>query len=457
MPRDVDYCVNHHDVAATGICSSCGRKICFNCQVRFLGKIYCGRRHLFAALLKSVWSGMVWAGKSVWNGAIRLFRILRKMPGRNWVEAALALGLVFSLIQILKLKHEVGRFARPPKIVAETPVDTTGISAVKPVAAGKGGMVSSNRIDIEGRAEDNRIVSLIVDGKISRVLLPERGVFEFKSVILHRGQNRLEVRAITSDGEVDILETLLFNYGAPMVSTLLSAFSRGPLNRREVAFTFDGGSSNNAAEEILNTLKEKGIQCTFFLTGEFIRNYPGTVKRITAEGHDVGNHMWGHPHLTSFAEDRTQTTLSGITSERVRSELSKTAALFRKVTGKDMAPLWRAPYGEFNPEIVRWAAEAGFRHVGWTTGRGWEENMDTLDWVADKSSKAYHSADAIVSKILGSAKKNPQGINGAVILMHLGTERKDDFPHQKLPEILDGLKKDGYRAVTVSDMISVEL
>jgi peptidoglycan/xylan/chitin deacetylase (PgdA/CDA1 family) len=274
---------------------------------------------------------------------------------------------------------------------------------------------------------------------------------------LHRGHNKVEVRAVTPDGEVELLETLMLNYGAPTIAALIGNFSRGPIDRKEVAFTFDGGSIANAASDILNTLKAKGAKCTFFLTGEFIQKYPDLVRRIASEGHDVGNHTWGHPHLTSFAQDGMQVTLPSVTAETIRAELSRTAALYRKVTGRDMLPIWRAPYGEVNSELMRWAAEAGYRHVGWTAGRGWEENMDTLDWVADKKSKVYRSADEIAGKIMASAKKGPQGINGAVILMHLGTERKEDFPHQKLPKLLDELMQNGYRMVKVSDMMAEPL
>jgi peptidoglycan/xylan/chitin deacetylase (PgdA/CDA1 family) len=459
MSREVDYCANHPDVAATESCARCGRKICYNCQTRMFGKIYCGPAHFFLSLPKTLLSGFRGFAKAAGKGGVRIYRKMRKMPRHGWIEAVLALWLVFSLVQILKLRKEVGRLGpgKAEKPFAEIPADTTGISSSKKFIPLKGGMVSTNRIDISGRAEENRMVSLLADGRLLRVLLPEGGQFEFKGIPLHRGQNKVEVRAITPDGDVSILEILTFTYGAPMLAALSADFSRGALDRREIALTFDGGSVNNAAEEILNILKEKGVKSTFFLTGEFIRNYPETTKRIVAEGHDVGNHTWSHPHLTSFAKNRRHETLPDVTAERLNAELTKTASLFRKVTGKDMVPLWRAPYGEINPEIIRWAAEAGFRHVGWTTGQGWEENMDTLDWVADKSSNVYHSADQIAAKILSSAKRPPQGINGAVILMHLGTERKDDFPHRKLPDILDGLKKDGYRAVRVSDMLPERL
>ncbi|HEX9935303.1 MAG TPA: polysaccharide deacetylase family protein [bacterium] len=455
MPRDVDYCINHPDVAATDSCARCGRKLCYNCQMRMFGKAYCGFPHLLAAFPRLFLKGLVWLWERIRKGTAWLWIRAGRMPKHGWVELVLALGLVFSLVEMLHLRRAVLRLGTTSESqIKGVAVDTTGLALSAGFSPGKGGMVTSNKIDVSGQVEENRIVSLLVDGRLIRVMLPETGRFQFDAVPLHRGQNRLEVRAITPDGAVSILQTLLFTYGAPTLQYLLADFSRGPLDRKEVAFTFDGGSMDNAAEDILNSLGQRGVKCTFFLTGEFIQQHPGTVRRIVADGHDVGNHTWSHPHLTSFAQNGRQVTLPNVTAEKLRIELAKTAALFKKTTGKDMAPLWRAPFGEINAEIRRWAAEAGYRHVGWTAGRGSDENMDTMDWVSDRNSKAYRSADEIAAKILESSKMGSPGINGAVILMHLGTERRDDFPHKRLPDILDGLKNNGYRAVKVSDMLA---
>ena len=64
----------------------------------------------------------------------------------------------------------------------------------------------------------------------------------------------------------------------------------------------------------------------------------------------------------------------------LRRELDDTASVFREVTGRAMAPLWRAPFGEENEEIRSWAESAGYRHVSWTHGGG--TNLDALDWVS---------------------------------------------------------------------------
>lgn len=455
MLKDVHYCVNHPDVAATDTCSQCGKKICYNCTNEVFGQIFCSTQCLAVFLVKGMVKGIFRAAKGVVRGIFWPFRFIGKLSRGGWVELVLGLGLLACFYFLWELAREVKLLEGEveSRETAEGVVDTTQIPPPKIFRPAGGGMVFSNTLNIKGEAEENQIVSLSIDGKLMEVVLPKRRKFAFDGVRLHRGDNRLEVRAITDDGKVSTLQTLVLTYANPTLSYLAKDFRRGSVNRKEVALTFDGGSINNAAGEILDILKEKEVKSTFFLTGEFIRRYPKTVRRIVGEGHEVGNHTWSHPHLTSFAKNRKHTTLPGITAEKIKKEFSKAASLFTLVTGREMVRFWRAPYGEYNGEILRWAAEAGYKHVGWTVGRGWEDTMDTMDWVADKNSRAYRSADEIVAKILNYAKEKKHGANGAIILMHLGTDREDDLPHRKLPEIIDGLRKKGYRLVKVSGMI----
>ena len=317
-----------------------------------------------------------------------------------------------------------------------------------------GAMVVTNRLDIEGEAEDNQIISLSADGKLLSATIAQNGKFSFENIKAKRGQNLFTIKAISESVLVNTLETIEFYFSRPPLEYLTRSFDRGARESKRIAMTFDAGSTNNAAMEILDALKETRVHCTMFLTGQFIRRYPETVKRMVSEGHEIGNHTWSHPHLTTFAENLQHVTLPGISRELLHDELLSTEELFRSLTKKEMVKFWRAPFGEHNREIRRWAAELGYRQVGWTLGRDWQHSMDTLDWVADKNSSAYRSAEEISEKILTFAKQKPHGANGAIILMHLGTHRDDDFPHRKLPEIIDGLHSQGYRLVKISDMLS---
>jgi peptidoglycan/xylan/chitin deacetylase (PgdA/CDA1 family) len=118
-----------------------------------------------------------------------------------------------------------------------------------------------------------------------------------------------------------------------------------------------------------------------------------------------------------------------------------------------MAPFWRAPFGEHNEEIRAWAADAGYRHISWTRGVGTAEDLDTRDWVADRSSRIYRSRDEIAARLMGFGAGRPEGLNGGIVLMHLATHRQMDRPHESLPQILKTLQDHGYRLVTISELL----
>jgi peptidoglycan/xylan/chitin deacetylase (PgdA/CDA1 family) len=223
-----------------------------------------------------------------------------------------------------------------------------------------------------------------------------------------------------------------------------------------IAFTFDGGDDANVAGEILDSLRTRGVRSTVFLTGQFIRRHPDIVRRIVMEGHEVGNHLDTHPHLTTYGQDRRQRTLPGVTREFLHDQFRRAEEGLRGLTGHHMAPFWRAPFGEHNGEIRAWAAEIGYRHISWTRGAGAAEDLDTRDWVADRSSRSYRSREEIVDRLLAFGQGRPEGLNGGIVLMHLGTNRRSDRPHEALPKILATLQGRGYRLVNVSELLRHE-
>ncbi|MEJ2420547.1 MAG: polysaccharide deacetylase family protein, partial [Acidobacteriota bacterium] len=220
--------------------------------------------------------------------------------------------------------------------------------------------------------------------------------------------------------------------------------TRASLGRKVVLLTFDGGGNDNATTSILRTLKREHIHATMFLTGEYMRHYPDLVRQIVAAGNTVGNHTFSHPHLTTYRFNGRQETLPGVSGPFVESQLKRADVLFKQLTGRNMAPYWRAPFGEYNRQILEWGALAGYRSVYWT------EHLDTLDWVADRKSPLFHTPENVLERLIGRSKRAPYGINGGVILMHLGTERNGSSRIDLiLPSLIDRLKKEGYSFTTV--------
>ncbi len=459
-------CKNHPDRAAKRKCYACKQPVCSECQLLKSNHIFCSQscyRSYVISKLSSNKTELLVVDK-IKKAIYLLWSKIEKTPGNLLTISLLAAGLILSIaismisiLQVQQLEKKIGNIQRSGSWSADSAHRfekiAKAIDTLKILSTPADAIIVRNRFDIEGQAADNHVVTLSENGKLIQTILVDKGTFSFKNIEAKPGDNHFVIRSISEDGSSIIIEEIKFAYGTPAPTFLARDFSRGSQADKKIALSFDGDYLDNITVEILDILKQENVRCTIFLTGRYIRRYGDIVKRMVAEGHEIGNHSWTHQHLTTFEQNHIHQTLPEVTSERLKQELLKTAELFRQITGKPMAPLWRAPFGEQNAEIREWAAAAGFRHVGWTVGKNWSDGMDTMDWVADKTARTYHSADEIVDKILSFAKNNSYGANGAVILMHLGTERNDDYPHLKLPAIIQQLRELGYQFVTVSEML----
>ncbi len=216
---------------------------------------------------------------------------------------------------------------------------------------------------------------------------------------------------------------------------------------RPIVLTFDAGSSDRGATEILEALRERSIRTTFFLTGAFVQRFPEIARRVAADGHEVGNHTFDHPHLTQIATGGGQRLRPGVTEDFLRDQLKRTEQIYESTTGKKMAGIWRAPFGEENAEIRAWAAKAGYSHVSWTHGEG--ASLDSLDWVSDETSPRYRSSRRVIDRLLAAARP------GGIILMHLGSDRRSDPVGPEVPRLLDGLAAEGFRFATATEFLGV--
>ncbi|MCI0513373.1 polysaccharide deacetylase family protein [candidate division KSB1 bacterium] len=355
----------------------------------------------------------------------------------------------YFLYRKVKIIHQHLNGLIQTSISKTSPLPSDSLANQRPIL---NAMVTKSFVDIEGEADANCILCLTQDHQPLAVTLPENGKYSFKKIPVRRGVHEIALKAMTQDGKVQVLQVYHFGWAAPTLEYSARDFVRGDISLRQVALTFDGDYLDNAAAPILETLKTKKINATFFLTGRFMERYPTTLRQIVAEGHEVGNHTWRHPHLTFYPEKHQHETRPEITRELLQQELQRTATLFEKVTRQKMRRLWRAPYGEQNPTIRAWAAELGYRQIGWTTAAKLKLSLDTMDWVTDKSSGIYQRPEEMLKKILQFAAKDEHGLNGGIILMHLGTERKEDFPYLVLGQLIDSLQVRGYQLTTISKM-----
>ena len=212
-----------------------------------------------------------------------------------------------------------------------------------------------------------------------------------------------------------------------------------------IAITFDGNASTNRTAELLDLLQQHDLEVTIFITGQFIERYPAIVRRAVLSGHEIGNHTYSHPHLTTYEQDRRHRLRTGVDRSWFQRQLQRTEEAFEKATGHAMRPLWRAPYGEENRLLRGWALEMGYLHVRWSSLEG--KSLDSHDWVADEHSSLYKSSRTIMERLLLFPK-----LEGGIILMHMATER-EEAPWKELPIFLEALEKRGVEPTTVTQLL----
>lgn len=213
-----------------------------------------------------------------------------------------------------------------------------------------------------------------------------------------------------------------------------------------IALTFDGGATNNGTAELLDLLRSLGLRVTMFVTGEFIERHPQMVRNALLDGHEIGNHTYSHPHLTTWTEERRHRLLPGVSRELLEEELTRTELAYWRATGQRMAPLWRAPYGEENGALRAWALELGYLHVRWSSLEG--ASLDTLDWVADEHSGLFRQPERMLERLLRFPR-----LEGGIVLMHLGSDRREP-PWRILPSLVSALARRSIEPVTVSELLN---
>jgi peptidoglycan/xylan/chitin deacetylase (PgdA/CDA1 family) len=248
---------------------------------------------------------------------------------------------------------------------------------------------------------------------------------------------------------------------APLTAILLAAappaaaavnVASVPAGGPYFALTFDAHAEGQGAAALLALLRERNVRVTIFVTGRFAQSYPEILAQAARDGHEIGNHTFSHPHLTTWASNHRHDTRPGVNREMLQDELLRTAAAIRAITGKQPSRFWRAPYGEHNATIRSWAAELGLVHVDWTHGA--TDSLDALDWVEEPGTSRFLGAQAIARRLLQFEARHGVPLSGSIVLMHLGSGRADQPLLEALPILLDETDRWGLRVVPVGVLLN---
>lgn len=197
------------------------------------------------------------------------------------------------------------------------------------------------------------------------------------------------------------------------------SYSQVHISQPVLAMTFDDGPHPSLTPRLLDLLKEKNIKATFFVVGSNAKEYPHIIRRILAEGHEIGNHTYTHCSLPSRSD------------EQIRKELKESEdAIYAAANYRPH--LIRPPYGAINARIK----DLMFSEFGYTT----------IMWSVDPQDWRRPGASVVTSRLVSGARP------GAIMLAH------DIHPGTiaAMPSMFDQLLAKGYQFVTVSQLLNME-
>ncbi|NJR64142.1 MAG: polysaccharide deacetylase family protein [Leptolyngbyaceae cyanobacterium CRU_2_3] len=193
-----------------------------------------------------------------------------------------------------------------------------------------------------------------------------------------------------------------------------------PANGEKViALTFDDGPWPETTEQILDILQQNQIKATFFMVGLHIQRHPELAKRVSHEGHAIGNHTWNHP-------------LQDVSVADAAFQVDGMEKLLYETTGVKTA-LFRPPVGRLDSALVSYAHQQKYAMALWS--------VDSED---------YYVASPI---LLDNVLKNVQP--GRIVLMHDGGGDRSATV-KALPQIIFALRQQGYRFVTVPELMAMQ-
>lgn len=186
-------------------------------------------------------------------------------------------------------------------------------------------------------------------------------------------------------------------------------------NEKKIAITFDAAWSADDTDTLINILKKHNAKATVFCVGDWVRKNPDAVKKIYANGHEIGNHS------------DTHALFGQVSREKVKTEIENCNKEIEKITGSS-PKLCRAPSGDYDNKSIEICESLDMKMIQWS--------VDSLDW-------KRLSVDEMYNRVVEKTE------NGSIILFHNGIENTPEA----LDKILAKLKTDGYEFVTVSELI----
>jgi endoglucanase len=238
--------------------------------------------------------------------------------------------------------------------------------------------------------------------------------------------------------------------GASWTETLTEqegAIVRGSRDQRRLAVVFAAHEFAEGGPAILDALATRHAHASFFLTGAFLDDpaFTPLVSRIVQDGHYVGPHSDQHLLYCDWGPSRRTRVSRAAFETDLRENLAKIARLG---VVPDSIRFFLPPYEHANAEIAAWTRDAGLTLVNLTPG-----TRSAADYTTEED-PGFTSSTVIRESILQRGREDPAGLNGWILLFHLGAGlRRTDAMAPHLASLFDALKARGYELVRLDELL----
>jgi peptidoglycan/xylan/chitin deacetylase (PgdA/CDA1 family) len=275
----------------------------------------------------------------------------------------------------------------------------------------------------------------------------EYAQFQSNLAVYHDDYGDYSTNEPTMDGTASLIYLLAAKEGETLgkFKTEQGAIIRGDVKSKSISLVFTGDEYFDGLSTIIKTLKENTIQAGFFFTGNLYENKKAQklIKTLVSDGHYLGPHS--DKHLLYNDWKKRDSLL--VTKDSLLNDLKSNYKKMKTFGVTSENKLCIPPFEWWNNTVAKWCEEETIRLISFTPGI-----PTNADYTFPEMGKSYKSSETILTKLF--EKESAEGLNGAIILVHIGTDpRRKDKLYDRLPELIQKLRTQGYQFTRVDDLV----
>jgi len=311
-----------------------------------------------------------------------------------------------------------------------------------------------NHYPLDGALVDGPVYGSIFKSLKGLTLYQQDKYADFQSdlVVYHDDAGDYSTNEPTMDGTASLIYLMAAKENEALNQTKVTkdhgAIIRGDKKIKKIALVFTGDEFGDGGSYIAKALKQAKIHGSFFLTGNFYRSksFKTVINKLKTDGSYLGSHS--DKHLLYCDWIRRDSLL--VSHEQFTNDLNKGYAELSKFgVSKKQAHYFLPPYEWHNDSIADWTSKMGLQLVNFAPG-----TRSNADYTYPEMGDKYVKSETIYQSIINYEQGNAIGLNGFILLVHIGTDprRKDKF-YYYLPRLIKELKGKGYYFVRIDGLL----